>query len=82
VGRLARWSTIRTNRRDIRFGARGERALPLVLDQIRELIEEIRRVMRAGRGFGMILHAEDRQFLVPHSFDRTVVQIDMSHFYA
>jgi len=36
--------------------------------------------MRAGRGFGMILHAEDRQFSVTHAFHRVVVQIDMAHF--
>src|SRR5438477_5526649 len=28
----------------------------------------------------MILHAEDWQLLVPHSFDRIVVQIDVTHF--
>ena len=37
--------------------------------------------MRAGRGFGMILHAEDLQFLVPHSFHGAVVQIYVRHFY-
>ena len=36
--------------------------------------------MRPGRSFGMILHAEDRQFLVTHSFDCAVVQVDVSHF--
>ncbi len=36
--------------------------------------------MRAGRGFGMILHAENRQFLVTHAFDRVVVQIDVAYF--
>ena len=49
-------------------------------DQLRELIEKIRGIVRAGRGFRMILHAEDRQFLVPHSFDRAVVQIDVRDF--
>jgi len=28
----------------------------------------------------MILHTKDRQFFMPHSFDRTVVQVDMRHF--
>jgi hypothetical protein len=36
--------------------------------------------MRPGRSFGMILHTEDRQFLVTHSFDCAVVQVDVSHF--
>ena len=35
-------------------------SLSSFLDQIRELIEEIRGIMRAGRGFRMVLHAEDR----------------------
>ena len=50
-------------------------------DQIGELIEEVRSVMRTGRGFGMILHAEDRQFVVPHSFHGSVVQIYVRHFH-
>ena len=32
-----------------------------------ELVEEIQAVMRAGRGFGVILHAEDRQAFVPQA---------------
>ncbi len=44
-----------------------------LLDQVRELVEEVGGVMRAGRGFGVILHAEDRQFLVPHSLHGAVV---------
>jgi hypothetical protein len=48
--------------------------------QIGKLREKIRGIMRAGRGFGMILHAEDRQCFVPHSFDRTVIQIDVGDF--
>jgi hypothetical protein len=71
----------RTNRGDVRFGALGERALPLFLDQIRKLIEKVRCIMRAGRGFGMILHTEDRQFLVPHSFHGPVVQIYVRYFH-
>src|SRR5919106_824009 len=37
-------------------------SLFLLLDQIGELVEEVGGIMRAGRGFGMILHAKDRQF--------------------
>src|SRR5438874_8121779 len=52
-----------------------------LLNQVRELIEEVQGVMRAGRGFGMILDTEDRQFLVPHSFNGAIVQIYVCHFY-
>src|SRR5438874_10174361 len=55
--------------------------LPLFLDQIRELIEKVRCIMGAGRSFGMILHTEDRQFLVPHSLHGAVVQIDVRYFH-
>ena len=40
------------------------------LDQLRELREEIAGIVRAGRRFGMILHAEDRQLAVPHALRR------------
>src|SRR4051812_30199980 len=36
--------------------------------------------MRPRGSFRMILHAENRQFLVTHSFDCAVVQIDVSDF--
>src|SRR3954454_9749915 len=57
-----------------------EPALFALLDQINELREEIGRVMRSRCGFGMILHTKNRQFLVAHSFDGSVIQIDMSEF--
>ena len=34
--------------------------------------------MGPGRGFWMILHTENRQFFMAHSFHRSVIQIDMS----
>src|SRR5437773_6416595 len=49
------------------------------LDQIGELVEKISRVMRPGCSFGVILHTKDRQFLVTHSFDCAVVQVDVGH---
>ena len=55
------------------FGALSDRALPSLLDQIGELVEEVGGVMRAGRSFGVILHAEDRQFFVPHPLHGAVV---------
>jgi len=37
-------------------------------------------IMRPGRGFGVVLHAERRIIAVPDAFDRLVVQAAMSHF--
>ncbi len=81
MGCSAHRSTVRRDQQDVRFGAPGDRALPLFLDQIRELIEKVRCIMGAGRSFGMILHTEDRQFLVPHSLHGAVVQIDVRYFH-
>ena len=36
--------------------------------------------MRAGRGFRMILHREDRKFFVANAFHGSVVQIDVGDF--
>src|SRR5437764_10069371 len=52
----------------------------LFFDQLGELVEDIGGVMRSGRSFGMILHTENRQFLVTHSFDCAVVQVDVGYF--
>src|SRR5450755_389686 len=52
----------------------------LAFNQLGKLREEIGCVMRSGGGFGMILHAEDWQFFVAHSFVIFVVQIDVCHF--
>ena len=57
----------------IRFGALGDRTLPLFLDQIGKLLEEVRGVVWPGRGFRVILHAENWQLFVPHSLDSAVV---------
>ena len=51
-----------------------------LFNQLRELIEKIGGVMRPWRGFGMILHTEDWQFLVTHSLNGAVVQVDVGHF--
>ena len=37
-------------------------------------------IVRAGRCFGMILHAEDRLAAVAEAFQRLVVQIDVREF--
>ncbi len=45
----------------------------LRVDQVGELLEKIAGIVRTGRGFGMILHAEDWQLAMAHSFHRAVV---------
>src|SRR4051794_19639454 len=52
--------------------------LSILLHQLRELVEEVVRVMRAGGGFGVVLHAEDRVIAVAEAFERLVIQIDVS----
>ena len=38
------------------------------------------RVVGAGRGFRVILHAEQRQISVAQAFERVVVEIDVREF--
>jgi len=45
------------------------------LDQVAETGEQIERVVRAGAGFGVILHAEHRLLPVPEPFDGVVLEI-------
>src|SRR6266481_7533288 len=66
-----------TDRSIIRYSSSS---LLLFFDQLSELVEKVGGFMRPGRSFGMILHTEDRQFLVTHSFDCAVVQVDVGHF--
>ena len=35
------------------------------------------RVVRAGGGFGVVLHAEERQRLVAQAFESLIVQVDV-----
>ncbi len=37
--------------------------------------------MGAGRGFRMVLNAEDRMTTMPHTFHRTIIEIDMGDFH-
>ena len=53
---------------------------PRAFNEFRELVEKVGGVMRPGRSFRMILHTEDWQLLVTHSFDCAVVQVDVAHF--
>jgi hypothetical protein len=52
----------------------------LSIDQLHELLEKITGVVWAGRGFGMILHAENRKLFVAHSLDCAVIEIDVCDF--
>ena len=54
------------------------RLLPFVLfHQIHEIVEQVIRIVRTGRGFGVVLHAEDRVAPVAEAFQRLVVQVDV-----
>ena len=48
-----------------------------VLDHLHEVVKQVMRIVRAGRRFGMILHAEHRLAAMPEAFQRLIVQIDV-----
>src|SRR5262249_7436262 len=50
---------------------------PPLLHHLHKILEQVMRVMRTGRCFGVILHAEKRQRAVAQAFERVVVQIDV-----
>ena len=52
-----------------------------LLHHVGELREQVVRIMGTGRGFGVVLHAEERQFFVAHAFVGVVVEIDVSDFH-
>ena len=45
--------------------------------QLHEVVEQIVRIVRAGRGLGVILDAEDRLVAMAETFQRLVVQVDV-----
>ena len=45
-----------------------------------EVIKQVMRIVRTGRCLGVILHAENRQFLVPKSLDGLVVKVEVRQF--
>src|SRR6266849_11038772 len=51
------------------------------LHQIGELGEEVVRIVRAGAGFGVILHAEERQGFMAHAFVGLIVQVYVRDFH-
>src|SRR5882724_3452848 len=48
--------------------------------QVREAVEQVVRVVRAGRGLGMVLHAEHGQLRVAQALTRPVVEVDVGWF--
>ena len=66
--------TIRMRWRSLRRGIRYP--IPS-LDHLHEIVEQIVRIVRAGRGLGMVLHAEHRMIAMAEAFQRLVVQIDV-----
>ena len=51
----------------------------MLFDQLAELTEQAARVVRPGRGLGVILHAKHRLGLVAQPLDRLVVEVDPVH---
>src|ERR1700737_4867679 len=46
--------------------------------QLREVVEQIVRIVRSGCGFRMVLHAEYRLAAMAEALQRLIVQIDVS----
>src|SRR4051812_19501056 len=42
-----------------------------------KVVEEVARVVRSGRGFGMVLDAEDGMIPEAEAFERLVVEVDV-----
>src|ERR1043166_9991483 len=45
--------------------------------QFPELLEQRAAIVRPRAGFGVVLHAKDRQRAVAHPFERAVVEVDV-----
>src|SRR6185503_16767797 len=43
-------------------------------------VEQVRRIVGAGAGFGVILDGVDGKAAMPEAFDRVVVQVDVRNF--
>src|SRR5260370_21634794 len=51
-----------------------------LLHHLHKILEQIMRIMRPRRGFGVILHAEQRQVAMTQAFQSRVVQIHVRQF--
>src|SRR5450755_4414522 len=63
--------------RSVRFGMS---ALVLLHDR-GEIVEQVMGIVRARRGFGVVLNAENRFTAMPQTFYRIVVQIQVRDFH-
>src|SRR6266436_2124880 len=61
------------------YGPREVGAESVEFDERAEFVEQRSGIVRAGRGFRMILHAENRLGLVSHSFNGLIVEIEAVH---
>src|SRR5579864_6537904 len=71
-----RWMSLRRG-----ITNRPRSSAPGVLDKLHEIVEQVMRVVRAGRCFRMILNAEDRFAAVAETFQRLVIQVDVREFH-
>src|SRR6185436_14176738 len=81
--------TVSVLRYEIRYLGMWPIILPLNLDgpwpstvaslhELTEAMEEVVRIVRAGRCFGVVLHREHRQLAVPQSLARVVVEVHVA----
>ncbi len=70
---------IRIFLRSVRFGI-ATWELCLLVHHVGELAEQIVRIVRPRRSFGMVLHAEKRQGTMAKSLIGPVIQVDMRDF--
>src|SRR5215831_12106950 len=49
-------------------------------DHLPKLLKQIGAIVRAGGGFGVILHAEQRPAAVAHAFQGAVVEVEVGRF--
>jgi hypothetical protein len=52
----------------------------MLLHHLYKFFEQVLRIMRPWRGFGMVLYGKDREPLVPHPLQGLVVQIYLGEF--
>jgi len=58
----------------------GTTALSVLKEHLAKLAEQVMAVVRAGRGFGVILHGKRRVIFVPDAFDGLIVEIHVGDF--
>ena len=51
------------------------------LHHLYEILEQVVRVVRTWRGFGVVLDTEQRQVSMAHAFEGVVVQVHVRQFY-